>query len=566
MVDHVILALAQLNPVVGDVTGNGARLLAAREQAAAQGADLVIASELFLSGYPPEDIATRPSFVAACMAEATRLAGITADGGPALLFGSPWLAEHQGFSDPEQGTRQAMPAGSLLNASILADRGEIRAVRAKYRLPNYGVFDEVRVFQCEGLPGPIEFRGIRLGVMVCEDMWDDEVTECLAETGAEILVVLNGSPFSVEKFDERFSHAVARIRLAELPLIYVNQVGGQDELVFDGRSFVINADLQVGAMLPEAEEGVVVTSWRRADTGIWRCESVPEARQEPDRLALIYRILVLGLRDYVEKNHFPGIVLGLSGGIDSAVAAVLACDAIGPDRVRCVMMPSPYTSRISLTDAEALARKLGVRYDVIEIDAGMHAVDRLLSGIEAGAAVADENIQARLRGVILMAISNRLGAMVLATGNKSEMAVGYATLYGDMCGGFAVLKDIYKTEIFALARWRNAHRFGAWQQYEGEVIPDRVITRPPSAELRHDQRDDDNLPPYPRLDEMLRFLIEQDGHCADWPGSDRDEIRRVWSMLTRAEYKRRQAPPGVKISQRTLSRERRYPITNGWTE
>jgi NAD+ synthase len=526
MTDRLSIALAQLNPVVGDIEGNLARLRAARR--AAPDADLMIATELCISGYPPEDLVLKPFFQARCREAVEALAKDTADGGPAMIVGAPWVEE-----------------GRLYNAAFLLEGGVVAAVRRKVDLPNK------RVFAAAPPQGPVNFRGVRIGLMVCEDMWEAEVSETLAESGAEILVVINGSPYEVEKRDVRLQLAGARVAAHEMPLIYVNQICGQDELVFDGGSFALNADGTLVAQLPIFREQVATTQWQR-DGDSWRCVGAPR-ETIANGVEEIYGALRLGLRDYVEKNRFPGVVIGLSGGIDSAISAAVAVDALGPDRVWSVMMGSPFTSVESYEDAAECARLLGIRHDTLPIDTIMTTFGDLLKPIFDGRApdTTEENIQARSRGIILMAISNKFGHMVLSTGNKSEMSVGYATLYGDMCGGYSVLKDVYKTTVYALSRWRN------------QAMP-ALITRPPSAELKPDQTDQDSLPPYDELDDILECLIERDLAIEDIVarGHAAETVVRVWKMIDIAEYKRRQAPPGVKISRRAFGRDRRYPITN----
>jgi NAD+ synthase len=551
MTDQLIIALAQINPTVGDLDGNARLIRGARREAAENDADIVVFSELVVCGYPPEDLVLRPYFQEQVRATVENLASDTADGGPALLVGAPWIDD-----------------GVLYNAALLLDQGEIAAVRFKHRMPNYGVFDEKRVFAAGPLPGPINFRDVRLGVLVCEDMWTSEVTECLQESGAELLVVLNGSPFDISKGDIRQQLSIARVTESGLPLIYVNQVGGQDELVFDGASFVLNANCSIAAQQPDWEEHLVVTQWSRLDEG-WTCD-VTDRFPLSEGLEAIYRAMVVGLSDYVRKNNFPGVILGLSGGIDSALSAAVAVDALGKDGVHCVMMPSPYTAAESLVDASETAELLGVRLDTIDIEPAMTAyggmLESLVDGPPSDSGTMAENIQSRSRAVILMSLSNALGSMVLTTGNKSEMSVGYATLYGDMCGGYSVLKDVYKTDVFRLARWRNQMASNALGGAPGRVIPERVITKAPSAELKPDQTDQDTLPPYEALDDILGCLVEGDmgideiterGHLPEL-------VQRVWRMLDAAEYKRRQAPPGVKITSRAFGRDRRYPITNAF--
>ena len=549
MTDTLKIALAQLNPIVGDIVGNVELLRQARAEAATAGADLVITSELLVSGYPPEDLVLRPIVQDTVAREIAALAAETSDGGPAVLVGTPWVDD-----------------GKLYNAALLLEGGEIAAMRFKRDLPNYGVFDEKRVFHTGPLPGPVNFRGVRLGVMVCEDMWTDEVAECLEESGAEILTVLNGSPYEQDKWDTRLNLAVARATECRMPLIYVNQVGGQDELVFDGGSFVLGADASLRAQAPAWTENVLITEWSR-DGDAWVCAET-ERHPPPDGDRAIYAAMVLGLRDYVSKSGFPGVLIGMSGGIDSALTAAVAADALGPENVHCVMMPSPYTSQESLDDASEAARLLGVRLDSVSIEPAMNAFAEMLADAFAGteADTTEENIQARSRGLALMALSNKTGSMVVSTGNKSEMSVGYATLYGDMCGGYSVLKDVYKTKVFELSHWRNENRPVGALGPNGMVVPENIIFKPPTAELKHDQKDEDTLPPYDALDAILTGLNERDMSIDDVvaEGHDRALVLRIWRMLLGAEYKRRQAPPGVKITGRSFGRDRRYPIVNAF--
>ncbi|HEX6841367.1 MAG TPA: NAD+ synthase [Stellaceae bacterium] len=549
MPDQLVLAIAQLNPTVGDIAGNIAKLRQARAEAAGQGADLVLGTELCIAGYPPEDLVLKPAFVAACEAALRELAKETASG-PAIIIGTPWRRD-----------------GKLYNAAALLDGGQIAALRFKHELPNYGVFDEKRVFAAGPAPGPIAFRGVRLGLMICEDMWTPDATESLQESGAELLLVINGSPFEADKRDERLALAVARVKESGLPLLYANQMSGQDELVFDGASFAIDAECRLRVQLPDWREAVVPTRWRRGADDRWTVE--PGLLSKPSEgVEAVYQAMVLGLRDYVGKNRFPGVVLGLSGGIDSALSAAVAVDALGADKVHCVMMPSPYTSRDSLEDAAAVAKMLGTDLRSINIGPAMQAFDQMLAAPFAGRApdITEENLQSRARGVTLMALSNKFGWMVLSTGNKSEMSAGYATLYGDMCGGYAVLKDVYKMTVFALSRWRNQARPDGFLGPTGRVMPERVITKPPSAELKPNQTDQDTLPPYDVLDDILECLIEHEMpvHEIVARGHPEQVVRMVWRMLDRAEYKRRQAPPGVKLTRRAFGRDRRYPITNAF--
>ncbi|QPF87425.1 NAD+ synthase [Bradyrhizobium genosp. L] len=549
---QIKITLAQLNPMVGDVTGNAAKARAARDKAKADGADLVVLSELFIAGYPPEDLVLKPAFQSACRAEIEQLARETADGGPAVLIGTPWVED-----------------GKLYNACALLDGGRIAALRFKANLPNYGVFDEKRLFARGPAPGPVTVRGVRIGVPICEDIWLEEsedyenVVECLAETGAEILVVPNGSPYARDKGDLRLSIVVARVTESGLPLAYLNEVGGQDELIFDGASFVLNADLSVAAQLPAFEENITTLVWRKTADG-WRCNGPITPLLEGDKAD--YAACVLGLRDYVRKNGFPGVLLGISGGIDSALCAAIAVDALGADKVRGVMLPFRYTAQVSLDDAAKLAAELGIRYEVLPIADAVNGFEKILAPVFAGLErdITEENLQARARGTLLMAISNKTGAMVVTTGNKSEMSVGYATLYGDMNGGFNPIKDIYKTEVFRLSSLRNAWKPDGALGPSGEVIPSNIITRPPTAELRENQTDQDSLPPYEVLDAILERLVEREEPLAGIiaAGFDRDVVARIDRLLNIAEYKRRQAAPGVKVTRKNFGRDRRYPITN----
>ncbi len=541
MTDRLTIALAQLNPTVGAVEANRAKAYAAWDKAKAAKADLVLYPELYLCGYPPEDLVLRPSLVAACRRAAEELSKETAEG-PAILIGLPWHDD-----------------GKLYNAVALLNGGKIETLRYKHDLPNYGVFDEKRVFAPGPAPGPINFNGVRIGVPICEDIWTEEICETLAETGAELLLVPNGSPFEQNKDDVRLNLVVARVTETGLPLAYLNQIGGQDELVFDGASFALNADRTLALQMPMFVEDIAITEWRREADG-WRIVPGPTVKL-PEREEETWRACVLGLKDYVDKNRFPGVVLGLSGGIDSAVVAAMAVDALGKERVHCVMLPYAYTSRDSLVDAEACAKLLGVRYDVVPIkepvEGFLSALKPLFNGHNRD--VTEENIQSRTRGVILMAISNKFGAMVLTTGNKSEMSVGYATLYGDMNGGYNPIKDVYKTQVYRLAHWRNS---------QGHVIPERIISKAPTAELRENQTDQDSLPPYDMLDGILSHLVEEELPVAEIVklGFPEAVVRRVQHMLYVAEYKRRQAAPGVKITRRNFGRDRRYPITNGFRD
>ncbi|MFN3371729.1 MAG: NAD+ synthase [Sphingomonadaceae bacterium] len=537
------LAAAQTNPVMGDLAGNATAILQAR--ALAGDADVVVTPELSLIGYPPEDLVLKPALVEACAGQLERLAEATADGGPALLVGTTHRSE-----------------AGLHNAYALLDGGRVAAVRVKHDLPNYGVFDEKRVFVPGPLPEPVEFRGVRLGLPICEDMWTPAVSAHLKAAGADLLVVPNGSPYEIGKEDKRLALARARAAETGLPLLYVNRTGGQDELVFDGGSFALDADGAVRARLPDWDEALACVTFADGRFEATTCHQ-PDSYEEE-----IWHAMLVALRDYVGRNRFPGVVLGLSGGIDSALTAAVAVDALGPDKVWCVMLPSRFTSRESLDDAARCARLLGVRLDNIPIEPAVAAIEMMLAGQFAGRPrdLAEENAQSRLRMVTLMGLSNKFGHMLLTTGNKSELSVGYATIYGDMAGGYNVLKDVYKTTVFRLARWRNAQRPRLGLGPEGPVMPERIITKPPTAELRENQRDDDSLPPYDVLDPILHGLVEEELSAAEIVarGADAETVARIERLLYVAEYKRRQAPPGVKIGPRTFGRDRRYPITNAF--
>ena len=550
MTDSLTIVLAQLDQSVGGMADNADAMLAARARHPA--ADLVLYPEMQLIGYPAEDLIMRAALLAKARTELERLAAATGDGGPAMLVGSAF---------PED--------GKLYNGIALLDGGRIVALRRKHELPNYGTFDEKRHFTPGPLPEPMEFRGVRIGVPICEDNWFPAVCGHLAAAGAELLIAPHGSPYEIDKDDRRLTEVMGR-RVSEtgLPAIFLNRVGGQDELVFDGCSFVLNADGSIAHRLPDWEEAERVTHWTRSAGGGWVCAPGELATWE-QHPADIYSAMIVSLRAYVERNRFPGVLLGLSGGIDSALVAAIAADALGPERVHCVMLPSRYTSGESHDDAAACAAMIGCRHEVIPIVPAVEAFDTMLAGSFADTEVdiTEENIQSRIRGVTLMALSNKFGAMLVTTGNKSEMSVGYATIYGDMCGGYNPLKDAYKMTVFAIARWRNANVPRLSRNPVTPVMPEAIITKPPSAELRPDQRDDDSLPPYEQLDTMLMGLVEDEKSVDDIVaehGFDRDVVARIERLVAIAEYKRRQAPPGVKLGRRNFGRDRRYPITHAF--
>ena len=543
---ELLFAIAQLNPVMGDIAGNTSKLIDARAKAAAQSADIVVAPEAYLTGYQTDDLVQVEGFLESVDAAVSYLAELTADQGPAIILGAP-----------------RRDGAVVRNSVFVLDQGKVLAIRDKARLPGTGVFDDPRNFTPGEMPGPVMLRGVLLGLPVCEDMWHADIVECIEESGAEMLISCNGSPFEEGKIEDRMMASVARVSESQLPLIYVNLVGGQDDLVFDGGSFAVNPGGKIAAYLPCFTESVSLIEAKKTLDG-WRLQG-SVIQPETGNLSL-WRAITLGIRDYVEQNGFDRVVLGLSGGVDSALVAVLAVDALGADRVDAVMMPSPFTSQISLDDAETLATTLGISLRNIDIDPAMQAVHAMLDApfSEGDPALAKENLQSRLRGLALMSISNTTGQMVLTTGNKSEYATGYATLYGDMCGGYAPLIDVWKTRVFDLCHWRNQHFPKGALGPEGVVIPERIITRPPSAELRPDQQDSDSLPDYETLDAIMKALVEKqqsvDHIIAE--GYEPSLVRRSAVMLMRAEYKRRQCAPGPKLTRRAFYRDRRFPITS----
>ncbi len=548
MTDRLTIALAQMNQKVGDLAANAAAILDARERA--KGADLLIVPELQLTGYPPEDLVLKPEFLRRTGEEAARLVAATAGEGPAVAFGSIVVRD-----------------GKPYNAMVVAEGGRELFVTLKRELPNYGTFDEKRVFASGPLPDVFEFRGVRIGLPICEDIWLEDVCAHLAAEGAELLLVANGSPYELDKDDLRQTLVKSRVATTGLAMAYLNRVGGQDEIVFDGSSFVVNPDGEIAVQMADWEEALLLTEWERSG-GKWTCTTRASHELDPFP-ADIYHAMMVGLRDYVTRNGFPGVILGLSGGIDSALSAAVAVDALGPDKVWGVMMPSVYTGSTSVEDARENARMLGCRHDVIPIVPAVDALGVMLKDSFAGMqpGLAEENIQARLRMVTLMALSNKFGHMLLTTGNKSEMSVGYATLYGDMAGGYSVLKDAYKTTVLKLSRWRNANRPEDALGPHGPVMPRRIIDKPPSAELRPDQKDEDSLPPYDLLDPILVGLVDAErsvAEVAEETGADIKVVAEMEKLVLRAEYKRRQAPPGVKIGGRNFGRDRRYPITNAF--
>ncbi|MEM7710359.1 MAG: NAD+ synthase, partial [Pseudomonadota bacterium] len=508
--------------------------------------------EMFLSGYQPQDLVRKPAFVTHATEVLNALIADCADG-PAFGIGTPlW----------------PLGAEKPVNAWVVAEHGKVVAEIVKHHLPNYKVFDEKRNFLSSEISGPYTIAGLRLGTPICEDAWFEDVAETLAETGAEILLVPNGSPYFRGKQDVRYGHMVARTVETGLPLVYLNLVGGQDDQVFDGASFVLNPHGTLTHHLPAFEESIVHVDFDRTDAG-WQARPGALAPQ-PDGPGADYRAMVLATRDYMAKTGFSTALLGLSGGVDSAIVAAIAADAIGPENLHCVMLPSEYTSEHSLEDARGVASRLGCRLDTLPIDETRHAATATLAPLFCGRDedITEENLQSRIRGLLLMALSNKTGAILLTTGNKSEVAVGYATIYGDMSGGYNPVKDLWKTDLFDCCRWRNANHVDWFKGPAGEVMPVRVIDKPPTAELKADQKDEDSLPPYPILDAVLRGLVDREESVVDLvaAGHDREMVKHVERLIYLSEYKRFQSAPGARLSQRAFWLDRRYPIVNRWRD
>jgi NAD+ synthase len=550
MADRFRIALGQLNPTVGDIAGNAAKARSAWDAGKAAGADMVALPEMFITGYNAQDLVMKPAFHIAAMQAVEALAVDCADG-PALAIGCPWAEGAQ-----------------LYNAYLICKGGKIASRVLKHHLPNETVFDEVRIFDAGPLGGPYSVGNTRIGSPICEDAWHSDVAETLQESGAEFLLVPNGSPYYRNKYETRLNHMVARVVETGLPLIYLNMVGGQDDQVFDGASFALNPGGGLAMQLPVFDETVAFVDLERGPAG-WRV--VPgDIVHHPDAWEQDYRVMVTALRDYCAKTGFEKVLLGMSGGVDSALVAAIAADALGPDNVRCVMLPSDYTSPDSLEDAESCARALGCHYDYVPIGPTQAAVTSTLAPLFEGTAqgLTEENIQSRIRGLLLMAMSNKFGEMLLTTGNKSEVAVGYATIYGDMAGGYNPIKDLYKTRVFQTCRWRNANHRAWMLGNAGDVIPDRIITKAPSAELRADQKDSDSLPDYPDLDVLLEILVDRNGSIADCvaAGFDADTARKIERLIYLSEYKRFQSAPGARLTKGAFWLDRRYPIVNRWRD
>jgi len=548
MKNKLKIALAQLNPIVGDVKGNIKKLIKVRSTLN-KDVDIIVAPELYVTGYPIDDLVLRDDFLELVKNEIEQLAELTKDNNAAIIIGAPRKEKE-----------------SIKNSVFILDQGKIITYRDKYNLPNSGVFDEQRIFSPGALSGPVKVRDVLIGLPICEDIWTETVIECLCETGAEIILSINASPYSTKKIDQRMSVAVSRVLESKLPLIYLNRVGGQDELVFDGSSFSLSHKGELTSQSYDFKEHTsVITLKKEGDN--WICEG--EINSVSSHLESLYKALVISVRDYVKNNGFPGVILGMSGGIDSALVAAIATDALGPKLVKAIMMPSPYTSSESLEDAELASSMLGIDYSYLNIKDGMEEVDNILQGFKGpykDPGITEENIQSRLRGLVLMAISNKFGSMVLATGNKSEYAVGYATLYGDMCGGFAVIKDVWKSDVFKLCEWRNLNNPDGLLGPNGTVIPKRIISKPPSAELRDDQKDTDSLPEYDILDAILKKLVEDNFSLNQIinQGFNIDDVKKISMLLSRSEYKRFQSAPGPKVTEKAFGRDRRYPLTSGF--
>lgn len=550
MTDQFRITIAQLNPTVGDLQGNAAKARQAWVQGADQGSDFVTLPEMFITGYNTQDLVMKPAFQNAAMDAIRALAQDCADG-PALGIGGPWVED-----------------GALYNAYFILNDGEIQSIVKKHHLPNQAVFDEVRIFEPGLVSGPYVINGVRIGSPICEDAWYQDVVETHVETGAEFLFIPNGSPYYRGKLDVRLNLMVSRVVESGLPLIYLNLVGGQDDQVFDGCSFALNPGGELAAMLPMFEESVTQLTLNRTDSG-WRLAESRKVKV-PDQLEADYHAMTLALRDYCAKSGFDRVLLGLSGGVDSALVATIAADALGADNVRCIMLPSEYTSDESLDDAKDLANNLGCRYDFLPIAQARAAITETLGPMFHGTDpdLTEENIQSRLRGLLLMAVSNKFGEMLLTTGNKSEVAVGYATIYGDMSGGYNPIKDLYKTRVFDICRWRNEHHCVWMKGPAGAVIPTNIIEKPPSAELRPDQKDSDSLPDYYILDGILTILVDQDGSIDECvaAGFPREDAMRVQHLLYLSEYKRFQSAPGARLSSKAFWLDRRYPIINRWRD
>ncbi len=533
------ITLAQLNPMLGDIKGNGQVILDIWQNASADNSDLVIFPELFLCGYPPEDLMLNRAFIKQIEEEIFFICKESLDFKAAAIVPVPWLINKD-----------------LYNAALLIENGKINHIFTKHKLPNYSVFDELRTFTSAKLPEPVNFRGINLGVMICEDAWFEHVPKYLKEKGAQLLISINASPYSTKQMQIRHKLISDHVKETKLPFIYLNMIGGQDELVFDGRSFIVNENNNIIYQAPAFKEEIIELKIENSTIEVSNLENTKN--KDESEISVTYEALKIGLRDYVHKNGFKDVIIGLSGGIDSALSTAIAVDALGKDHVHCVMLPSEFTSQESLNDAKECAEMLGVKYDILPITEALKTFEKIIPDLSG---IAHENTQSRIRGVILMALSNANGSMLVSTGNKSEMAVGYCTLYGDMNGGFNALKDVYKTMVYKLSKWRG--------------LPENIITKEPSAELRDNQKDQDSLPPYDLLDDILELLLEENNidlknsspdllkkhdNCLKYP----EIIEKIAKLLKNTEYKRYQAPPGTRITPYAFGRDRRYPMTNNF--
>ena len=542
------IALAQLNPLVGDVTGNIDKLINIRSNLK-DNVDILVAPELYVSGYPIDDLVLREDFLNLVEKEINKLAENTRDKKSAIIVGAP--RKH---------------GNSIKNSVFVIENGKIISIKDKYELPNTGVFDEQRIFKQGSLENCVDIKGVKFGLPICEDIWEKTVLEKLSKSGAEIIIAINASPFTVSKNEERENVASKRVNETKLPLVYLNRTGGQDELIFDGSSFALNYDGEKFYSSSEFKEETSEINFEKTNGNWLGYGNLNNSSSSPERL---YKALVLGLRDYVNNNKFPGVVLGLSGGVDSALVAAVATDALGPDLVQAIMLPSPFTGSESLNDAKEAAEMLNIKYSNLKISEAMKIVDNILGDFKGPSfktGITEENIQSRLRGLLLMALSNRYGYMVLATGNKSEYAVGYSTLYGDMCGGYAPIKDVWKTDVFKICNWRNENYSDLFKGPKGKVIPSNIINKAPTAELRDNQKDTDSLPEYHILDEILKGLVEEEISVEKIvsKGFDRKVVEKTAQLLARSEYKRFQAAPGPKVTSKAFGRDRRFPLTSGF--
>ena len=548
MLTKLKIALAQLNPLVGDVSGNTKKLIDARSNLE-NDVDILVAPELYVSGYPIDDLVLREDFLDLVEKELNNLAKITTDNKSAIIVGAP-----------------RKDGGSIKNSVFVMEKGEIISIKDKYELPNTGVFDEQRIFEKGPLENCVKIKGVNVGLPICEDIWKETVLKKLSQSGAEIIIAINASPFTISKYDERNDIALSRAKETKLPIVYLNRTGGQDELIFDGSSFSLNHDGKKFSSLEEFKEDISIINFSK-NNGKWTGHG--NLKKNSSQSERLYKALVVGLRDYVKNNKFSGVVLGLSGGIDSALVAALATDAFGSKFVQAIMLPSPYTGEESLKDARDSATLLNIKYSNLKISEAMKVVDEILGdfkGPNFTAGITEENIQSRLRGLLLMALSNRYGYMVLATGNKSEYAVGYSTLYGDMCGGFAPIKDVWKTDVFKLCEWRNKNFSDLFKGPKGKVVPDNIIKKAPTAELRDNQKDTDSLPEYNVLDEILKGLVEEEISVEKIvkKGFDKELVEKTAQLLAKSEYKRFQAAPGPKVTNKAFGRDRRFPLTSGF--